>query len=195
MRRQLMPAPQQQAISRRRRRRRCRARSRHRRWLHRCSIAQRARDGDGLGRVSKLWCCERSWVVHCRGAETNGSMIARRGRDATLVEGISVKFKARDGGLHVLRVGDERPRMAFFLPRSSGQGGCDRLIFMLLRERHALNCRRAPVAVPMVKSKWLSRPFWGREGPESGALHRGPPWVLLRSLLVTETVQHNALAT
>ena len=38
-------------------------------------------------------------------------------------------------------------------------------------------CRRAPVAVPMDKSKWLSRPFWGREGPESGALHRGPPWV------------------
>ena len=177
MRRQLMPAPQQQAISRRRRRRRCRARSRHRRWPSRCPIAQRARDGDGLGRVSKLWWSERSWVVHCRGAEANGSMIARRGRDAALVEGISVKFKVRDGGLHVLRVGDERPRMAFFLPRSSGQGGCDRLIFMLLRKRHALNCRRAPVAVPMDKSKWLSRPFWGREGPESGALHRGPPWV------------------
>ena len=44
----------------------------------------------------------------------------------------------------------------------------------------------------MVESKWLSRPFWGREGPESGALHRGPPWVLLRSLLVTETDHHNA---
>ena len=48
-------------------------------------------------------------------------MIARRGRDAAPVEGISVKFEVRDGGLHVLRVGDGRPRMAFFLPRSSGQ--------------------------------------------------------------------------
>ena len=44
----------------------------------------------------------------------------------------------------------------------------------------------------MVESKWLSRPFWGREGPESGALHRGPPWVLLRSIAVTETDQHDA---
>jgi len=100
-------------------------------------------------------------------------MIARRGRDASPVDGISVKFEVRDGGLHVLRVGDGRPRMALFLPRSSGQAGCDRLIFMLLRERHALNCRRAPVAVLMDKSKWLSRPFWGREGPES---ERSPPW-------------------
>ena len=86
-------------------------------------------------------------------------MIARRGRDAAPVDGISVKFEVRDGGIHVLRVGDGRCCIAFFLPRSSGQGGCDRLIFMLLRERHALNCGRAPLAVPMVKSKWLSRSF------------------------------------
>ena len=123
-------------------------------------------------------------------------MIARRGRDAALVEGISVKFKVRDGGLHVLRVGDERPRMAFFLPRSSGQAGCDRLIFMLLREGHALNCRRPLRTERMVESKWLSRPFWGREGPESGALHRGPPWVcsvhflLLRLTNTTLHVTH-----
>ena len=57
-------------------------------------------------------------------------------------------------------------------------------------------CRRAPVAVPMNKSKWLSRPFWGREGPESGALHRGPPWVcsvhflLLRLTNTTLHVTH-----
>ena len=84
-------------------------------------------------------------------------MIARRGRDAAPVEGISVKFEVRDGGLHVLRVGDGRPRMAFFLPRSSGQAGCDRLIFMLLREVHALNCRRPLRTERMVESKWLSR--------------------------------------
>ena len=119
-------------------------------------------------------------------------MIARRGRDAALVEGISVKFKVRDGGLHVLRAGDERPRMAFFLPRSSGQGGCDRLIFMLLRKRHALNCRRPLRAERMVESKWLSRFFLRPQGPESGALQRGPPWVLVRSIAVTETDQHNA---
>jgi hypothetical protein len=119
-------------------------------------------------------------------------MIARRGRDAAPVDGISVKFEVRDGGLHVLRVGDERPRMALFLPRSSGQAGCDRLIFTLLRERHALNCGRPLRAERMVESKWLSRPFWGREGPESGALHRGPPWVLLRSIAVTKTDHHGA---
>ena len=96
----------------------------------------------GPGRISTPWRSERSWVAQCRGAETNGPLIARRGRVAALVEGSSVKFKVRDGGLHVLRVGDGRPRMAFFLPRSSGQAGCDRLVFMLLRERHALNCRR-----------------------------------------------------
>ena len=125
-------------------------------------------------------------------------MIARRGRDAALGEGISVKFKVRDGGLHVLRVGDERPRMAFFLPRSSGQGGCDRLIFMLLRKRHALNCRRPLRAERMVESKWLSRPFWGREGPESGALHRGPPWVCSVHFLLLRlinTAPRDALAT
>ena len=151
-----MPAPPQ-ALSHRRRRRRCRERSRHRRWPYRCSIAQRARDGDGLGRVSKLWWSERSWVVHCRGAEGNGFLIAGRGRVAALVEGNSVTFKVRDGGLRVLRVGDERPRIAFFLPRTSGQSGCDRLIFMLLREVHALNCRRPLRAERMVESKWLSR--------------------------------------
>ena len=59
-------------------------------------------------------------------------------------------------------------------------------------------CRRAPVAVPMVESKWLSRPFWGREGPESGALHRGPPWVCSVHFLLLRlinTAPRDALAT
>ena len=44
----------------------------------------------------------------------------------------------------------------------------------------------------MVESKWLSRFFLRPQGPESGALQRGPPWVLVRSIAVTETDQHNA---
>ena len=65
-------------------------------------------------------------------------------------------------------------------------------------EREVLerSCRRPLRAERMVESKWLSRPFWGREGPESGALHRGPPWVcsvhflLLRLTNTTLHVTH-----
>ena len=113
----------------------------------------------GLGRVSKLWRSERSWVAQCRGTEVNGSLRAIGGRVVALVEGSSVNVKVRNGGLHVLRVGDERSCMALFLPRASGQSGCDRLIFMLLRERHALNCGRPLRAERMVESKWISRYF------------------------------------
>ena len=163
-----MPAPRQ-ALSRRRRRRRCRARSRHHRWPYRCSIAQRARDV-GLGRVSKLWRSERSWVARCRDTETSGSLRAMHGRVVAHVEVRSAKLEARDGGLHVLRVGGEWGCIAFLLPRTSGQSGCDRLIFMLLREVHALNCRRPLRAERMVESKWLSRSSF-RPG---GRGHR--PW-------------------
>ena len=69
----------------------------------------------------------------------------------------SAKLEARDGGLHVLQVAGEWCCIAFLLPRTSGQSGCDRLIFMLLREVHALNCRRPLRAERMVESKWLSR--------------------------------------
>jgi len=113
----------------------------------------------GPGRISRRVASERSWVVHCRGAEISGSLIARRGRVATLVEGSSVKFKVRDGDLHVLRVGDERSCIAFLLPRASGPSRCGRLIFMLLREGHALNCGGPLRAERMVESKWFSRSF------------------------------------
>ena len=85
------------------------------------------------------------------------------------VEASSVKLKVRDGGLHVLRVGDERGCMAFLLPRASGQSGCDRLIFMLLREGHALNCGRPLRAERMAECKWFSRSFPppGRRGGQT----------------------------
>ena len=92
-------------------------------------------------------------------AEINGSLIARRGRVVALFEVSSANVKVRDGGLHVLRVGDERSCNAFLLPRASGQSRCDRLIFMLLREAHALNCGRPLRAERMVDCKWLSRSF------------------------------------
>ena len=90
-----------------------------------------------------------------------------------LIEVSSANVKVRDGGLHVLRVGDERSCNAFLLPRASGQSRCDRLIFMLLREGHALNCGGPLRAERMVESKWFSRSFRGRKGPES---ERSPPW-------------------
>ena len=34
--------------------------------------------------------------------------------------------------------------------------------------------------------------FEAARGRRASALHRGPPWVLLRSIVVTETDQHNA---
>ena len=124
------------------------------------SSSRGPRTGDvGPGRISGRVASERSWVVHCRGAEINGSLIARRGRVVALIEVSSANVKVRDGGLHVLRVGDERSCNAFLLPRASGQSRCDRLIFMLLREGHALNCRRPLRAERMVESKWFSRSF------------------------------------
>ena len=90
------------------------------------------------------------------------------------VEASSVKLKVRDGGLHVLRVGDERGCMAFLLPRASGQSGCDRLIFMLLREGHALYCGRPLRAERMAECKWFSRSFFTAwEAGRSDAIHRG----------------------
>ena len=99
-------------------------------------------DDVGPGRILKPREFERSGVARCRGTETNGPLRAIHGRVVAHVEARPVKLKVRDGGLHVLRVGDERGCIAVLLPRVLGQSGCDRSIFMLLREGHSLNCGR-----------------------------------------------------